>query len=78
MSRKDFKKHMRNFNFNILFKIGKSKQIYLDTLVNQINQYCTKKSPELNKKYLKILLFTKYCNYLVLFLSFGKINFFML
>ncbi len=76
ISRKDFKKHMRNFNFNILFKIAKSKQIYLDTLINQINQYCTKKNPELNKEFFKNFIIYKILELFSAFAVFWENKFF--
>ena len=63
-------------HFNILFKIAKSKQIYLDTLINQINQYCTKKNPELNKEFFKNFIIYKILELFSAFAVFWENKFF--
>ena len=59
ISRKTFHKHMRNFNFNILFKIPKSKQIYIDALTAQISMYVSKKSVETNSEFFNNFIVVK-------------------
>ena len=78
ISRKTFHKHMRNFNFNILFKIPKSKTIYIDALTAQINMYVSKKSVNSNNEFFKNFLVFKILELFSSFAVFWKINSFML
>jgi hypothetical protein len=76
ISRRDFKKHLRNFNFNILFKISKSKQMYIDTLINQINQYTTKKNLEQNREFFKNFIIYKILELFSAFSAYWENKFF--
>ena len=76
ISRRDFKKHLRNFNFNILFKISKSKQMYVDTLINQINQYTTKKNLEQNREFFKNFIIYKILELFSAFSAYWENKFF--
>ena len=76
ISRKTFHKHMRNFNFNILFKIPKSKTIYIDALTAQINMYVSKKSVNSNNEFFKNFLVFKILELFSSFAVFWENKFF--
>ena len=60
-NKKDFSKHMRNFNVNILFKIQKTKQLYIKSLTDQLKKYAVKKTTQDNFEF-----FTNFLNVKIL------------
>ena len=76
ISRKRFHLHMRNFNYNILFKIPKSKQIYIDALTTQINSFVSKKSVEANNEFFKNFIVFKVLELFSSFAVFWENKFF--
>ena len=48
ISKKNFFKHLREINFNLILRLPKSKEIYIDTFVQEINNYLIKKDDESN------------------------------
>ena len=59
VSKKDFYKHLREINFNLILQIPKSKEIYIDTLTQEINNYLIKKDAEMNLAFFKDILVYK-------------------
>ena len=59
VSKKDFYKHLREINFNLILRVPKSKEIYIDTLTQEINNYLIKKDAEMNLAFFKDILVYK-------------------
>ena len=58
-SKKNFFKHLREINYNLIIRIPKSKEIYIDTLLQEINNYLIKKDAEMNLAFFKDILVYK-------------------
>jgi hypothetical protein len=59
VSKKNFYKHLREINFNLILRVPKSKEIYIDTLTQEINNYLIKKNSEMNLAFFKDILVYK-------------------
>ena len=59
ISKRFFYKHLREINFNLILRIPKSKEIYIDTLTQEINNYLVKKNAEMNLAFFKDILVYK-------------------
>ena len=59
ISKKNFFRHLREINFNLILRIPKSKEIYIDTLTQEINNYLIKKNSEMNLAFFKDILVYK-------------------
>ncbi len=59
VSKRDFYKHLREINFNLILRVPKSKEIYIDTLTQEINNYLIKKDAEMNLAFFKDILVYK-------------------
>ena len=59
ISKKNFFKHMREINFNIIIRVPKSKEMYIDTLTQEINNYLIKKDVDMNLAFFKDILVIK-------------------
>ncbi len=59
VSKKNFYKHLREINFNLILRIPKSKEIYIDTLTQEINNYLIKKDAEMNLAFFKDIIVYK-------------------
>ena len=59
VSKKNFFKHLREINYNLIIRIPKSKEIYIDTLLQEINNYLIKKDAEMNLAFFKDILVYK-------------------
>ena len=59
VSKKNFYKDLREINFNLILRIPKSKEIYIDTLTQEINHYLVKKDAEMNLAFFKDILVYK-------------------
>ena len=59
VSKRNFYKDLREINFNLILRIPKSKEIYIDTLTQEINHYLVKKDAEMNLAFFKDILVYK-------------------
>ena len=59
ISKKNFFKHLREINFNLIIRVPKSKEIYIDTLTQEINNYLIKKDADMNLAFFKDILVYK-------------------
>jgi len=59
ISKRFFYKHLREINFNLILRVPKSKEIYIDTLTQEINHYLIKKDAEMNLAFFKDILVYK-------------------
>ena len=59
VSKREFYKHLREINFNLILRVPKSKEIYIDTLTQEINNYLIKKDAEMNLAFFKDILVYK-------------------
>ena len=59
ISKRNFHKHLREINFNLILRVPKSKEIYIDTLTQEINHYLIKKNAEMNLAFFKDILVYK-------------------
>ena len=59
ISKKNFYRDMREINFNIIFRVPKSKEMYIDTLTQEINNYLIKKDSDMNLAFFKDILVIK-------------------
>ena len=59
ISKRNFFKDLREINFNLILRIPKSKEIYIDTLTQEINNYLIKKNAEMNLAFFKDILVYK-------------------
>ena len=58
-SKKNFHHHLREINFNLIFRVAKSKEMYIDTLTQELNNYMIKKNAEMNLEFFKNILVFK-------------------
>ena len=59
VSKKSFHLHLREINFNLIIRIPKSKEIYIDTLTQEINNFLIKKDIDMNVAFFKDILVYK-------------------
>ena len=59
ISKKNFFKDLREINFNLILRLPKSKEIYIDTFVQEINNYLIKKDDESNFIFFNDILVNK-------------------
>ena len=59
ISKRYFFRDLREINFNLILRIPKAKEIYIDTLIQEINNYLIKKDDESNFAFFKDLLVNK-------------------
>ena len=59
ISKRNFHRHLREINFNLIIRVPKSKEIYIDTLTQEINNYLIKKNSEMNLAFFKDILVYK-------------------
>jgi hypothetical protein len=59
ISKRNFHKHLREINFNLILRVPKSKEMYIDTLTQEINHYLIKKNAEMNLNFFKDILVYK-------------------
>ena len=59
ISKRNFSEHLREINFNIIIRVPKSKEIYIDALTQEINNYLIKKNAAMNLAFFKDILIYK-------------------
>ena len=59
ISKKNFSKDLREINFNLILRLPKSKEIYIDTFIQEINNYLIKKDDESNFIFFNDILVNK-------------------
>ena len=59
ISKRNFFKDLREINFNLILRLPKSKEIYIDTFIQEINNYLIKKDDESNFIFFNDILVNK-------------------
>ena len=59
ISKKDFFKDLREINFNLILRLPKAKEIYIDTFMQEISNYLVKKDDESNFAFFNDILVNK-------------------
>ena len=59
ISKRNFFKDLREINFNLILRLPKSKEIYIDTFIQEINNYLIKKDDDSNFVFFNDILVNK-------------------